>query len=134
MPLPDAPQHDIAVLRGVLHHLPKLEEGIRIACRLARRIVVMEPNGYNPVLKIIEKTSRYHIEHQEQSFPPVRLRRLFREQGGRVVKQEYVGLVPFFCPDAAARLLKIMEPFVERTPLLRQVACGQYMFCVEMGG
>jgi 2-polyprenyl-3-methyl-5-hydroxy-6-metoxy-1,4-benzoquinol methylase len=128
------PAYDIAVLRGVLHHLPDLEGGIRIACALARHIVVMEPNGYNPVLKVIEKTSRYHIEHREQSFPPARLRRLFRRYGAPVTRQEYVGLVPFFCPDKFARILKRIEPMMEALPALRAIACGQYMFLAERRG
>ena len=34
---------------------------------------VIEPNGYNPVLKVLEKVSRYHIEHEERSFFPATL-------------------------------------------------------------
>lgn len=131
MELPQEP-YDVAVLRGVLHHLPDLEKGIEIACKLAKKIIVMEPNGYNPVLKIIEKTSRYHIEHHEQSFAPQRLRSLFSRNNGEVVFEEFVGLVPFFCPDNLAKILKFLEPWFEKMPLLKKICCGQFMFLVAV--
>lgn len=131
MDIPQEP-YDIAILRGVLHHLPDLEKGIEIACKLAKKILVMEPNGYNPVLKIIEKTSRYHIEHDEQSFTPASLRRIFKKYGGAVVFDEFVGLVPFFCPDKVANFLKFFEKTVESISLVRAIACAQYMFSVEV--
>jgi ubiquinone/menaquinone biosynthesis C-methylase UbiE len=131
MELPSQP-YDIAVLRGVLHHLPDLEKGIEIACKLAKKILVMEPNGYNPVLKIIEKTSKYHIEHREQSFTPKRLRQLFEKNNGKIIFDEFVGLVPFFCPDYLAKILKFFEPTTELLPLIKHISCGQYMFAVEI--
>ncbi len=39
----------------------------------------------------------------------------------------FLNLVPVFCPDWLARLLKVFEPVVERIPLLRVIACGQYV-------
>lgn len=129
--IPQQP-YDIAVLRGVLHHLPDLEKGIEIACKLAKKIIVMEPNGYNPVLKIIEKTSSYHIEHNEQSFTPAKLRRLFEKNGGKIVFDEFVGLVPFFCPDYFAKIMKFFEKAVESIPVINAISCGQYMFAVEI--
>lgn len=131
MAIPEQP-YDVAILRGVLHHLPDLEKGIEIACKLAKKILIMEPNGYNLVLKIIEKTSRYHIEHQEQSFTPCKLRRLFEKNNGKIVFDEFVGLVPFFCPDSAAKFLKFFEKTVESLPVVRALSCGQYMFAVEI--
>ncbi len=123
---------DIVILRGVLHHLPDLEKGIEIACKLGKKILIMEPNGYNPVLKIIEKTSKYHIEHHEQSFTPKRLNQLFQQNNGRVVFHEYIGLVPFFCPDSFTKILKFFEPLVESLPIVRAISCGQYMFAVDI--
>ena len=83
-------------------------------------------------LKIIEKTSRYHIEHGEQSSAPATLRRIFKKYGGIVVFDEFVGLVPFFCPDKAANFLKFFEKTVESILFFRAIACAQYMFSVEV--
>ncbi len=129
--IPSQP-YDVAILRGVLHHLPDLEKGIEIACKLAKRVLVAEPNGYNPVLKIIEKTSRYHIEHQEQSFLPSRLRAIFAKNSGKVIRDEFIGLVPFFCPNWMVPILKFFEPFVEKLPLINRISCGQYIFLTEI--
>jgi ubiquinone/menaquinone biosynthesis C-methylase UbiE len=117
----------VAVVRGILHHLYDVEAAIRRICAIAGDIIVIEPNGYNPVLKLIEKTSRYHIEHEEKSYRPGMLDKWFIQNGGEIVQSMYVGLVPMFCPDAVAKGLKFIEPLVERTPLLRSLCCGQYV-------
>ena len=39
---------DIAHLRGVLHHLDRPVDALREALRVAKQIVVVEPNGYSP--------------------------------------------------------------------------------------
>jgi 2-polyprenyl-3-methyl-5-hydroxy-6-metoxy-1,4-benzoquinol methylase len=131
MPIPPK-KYDIAVLRGVLHHIPNMPEGIRAACQLANEIVVVEPNGYNPVLKIIEKTSAYHIAHKERSFFPSTLRSEFKKNGGVISNAHYVNLVPFFCPDGFAKLLSVVAPLVEAIPLVRQVSCGQYVMHIQV--
>lgn len=123
--------YDVMVVRGLLHHLYNVEGAIAALAPLAKTVVVVEPNGYNPVLKLIERTSRYHIEHEEKSYPPSSLDAWFQRHGGRVVARRYIGLVPFFCPDWAARLLKALEPLVEALPLLRQVGCAQYVQKIE---
>lgn len=124
--------YDLVILRGVLHHLPDLEKGIERACLMGKRIIILEPNGYNPILKIIEKTSKYHIDHQEQSFAPSRLRTEFIKNGGKILREEYSNLVPTFCPDWLTKIVKYFEPIVEKIPYFRNIACGQYAFLVEM--
>jgi len=131
MEIPKEP-YDIAILRVVLHRLPDLEKGIEIVCKLAKKILIAEPNGYITVLKIIEKTSRYHVEHGEQSYTPASLRQIFEKYEGTIVFDEFVGLAPFFCPDKAANFLKFFEKTVETIPFARAIACGQYVFLVEM--
>ena len=59
---------DCVLFKGVLHHLPDPEKAIHIASKYADTIVIVEPNGYSPLLKVIEKASKYHREHEEQSF------------------------------------------------------------------
>jgi hypothetical protein len=46
----------------------QIEKAIQIICNIADEIIVAEPNGYNPVLKIMEKVSPYHIQHEEKSY------------------------------------------------------------------
>jgi ubiquinone/menaquinone biosynthesis C-methylase UbiE len=119
---------DTAHLRGVLHHMDRPADALREAFRVAKSIVVIEPNGYSPVLKLIERVSRYHREHGEKSYSPHQLRHWAKNLGGEVTADRFVGVVPFFAPDAIARLLKIVEPPLETTPILRAVGCAVYAF------
>lgn len=119
---------DIAHLRGVLHHMDRPADALREALRVAPTVVVLEPNGNNLVLKAIEKLSKYHREHGEKSYFPAALDRWIGELGGKITKRDWIGLVPFFCPNWAARTLKILEPMVEATPLVRALGCGNYVF------
>ncbi len=118
---------DVAIVRGLLHHLDDVEQAVARIASLARRAVVVEPNGYNPILKVIERISPYHRAHQERSFSPRLLDRWFVGCGGRIEHSLFVGLVPMFCPEPLARLLKRLEPIVERLPVIRAVCCGQYV-------
>ena len=122
---------DIAVLRGVLHHLDDPRRAIKEALRVAHTLWVIEPNGYNPGLKLLEKFSRYHIEHQEKSYSPASLDKWVESFGGYVSKRTWVGFVPMFCPAWMARSMKAMEPVVERTPLINRIACAVYSFVAE---
>jgi 2-polyprenyl-3-methyl-5-hydroxy-6-metoxy-1,4-benzoquinol methylase len=118
---------DVAIVRGVLHHLDDVERAISSISKIADEIIIIEPNGYNPVLKVIEKTSKYHIEHDEKSYFPHSLDRWFNKNGGKVIKSKYCGLVPMFCPDAMAKFLKKIEPIIESVFLLRQLSCAVYV-------
>ena len=118
---------DVAVVRGMLHHLYDAKKAITILSKIAKEVIFIEPNGCNLILKIIEKTSRYHIEHEEKSYSPRQLDRWFAQNGGRLIRSFYCGLVPFFCPDRVSRMLKMLEPIVERIPFLRQLVCAVYV-------
>ena len=117
---------DIAYLRGVLHHMDRPLDAIGEALRVASFLVIIEPNGYNPILKLIEKFSNYHIVHNETSYTSLTIDGWIRKQNGMVIKRRWVNLVPMFCPDWMARLLKIGEPLIERLPLINMSGCGIY--------
>lgn len=122
---------DIAVLRGVLHHVERPADILREAFRLAPVLIVIEPNGYNLILKCIEKLSRYHREHGEKSYAPSTLDRWVAQLGGTVRARDWVGLVPMFCPDWFARVLKKIEPFLEGTPVLNAAGCAVYVMVAQ---
>jgi 2-polyprenyl-3-methyl-5-hydroxy-6-metoxy-1,4-benzoquinol methylase len=124
-------RYDVAIVRGILHHLYEADKAIQVISRVADEIIVLEPNGFNPVLKILEKLSPYHVEHEEKSYAPTRLNRWFERCGGKVVASGYINLVPMFCPDYLARFLKRLEPLVEAIPGVRNVCCGQYLLKIK---
>jgi SAM-dependent methyltransferase len=130
LPFPDK-SFDIAHLRGVLHHAEQPKELLREAMRVSRCAVIIEPNGYNPILKLIERFSKYHIEHGEKSYSPDLLHRWIDSCGGKVLSRRYAGLVPFFCPDPVARTLKFFEPAVESIPFLNALTCAVYVALID---
>lgn len=116
-----ARKFDVGVVRGVIHHLPDAAAGIANALRLSDTIILIEPNGDNPILKWLERNSRYHIEHEEQSFPAAQLQAWCREAGGRVDSIGHIGFVPFFFPTTGARLIYALQPMFEKIgPLKRR--------------
>jgi ubiquinone/menaquinone biosynthesis C-methylase UbiE len=119
---------DVALLHAMLHHDHRPKDTIKEAFRVAREIVILEPNGNNVGLKVIEKASRYHREHQERSYASRKLLRWVGECGGTVVRERFAGLVPMFCPDWMASTTKTVEPVVERSALLSYLGCA--VICV----
>ena len=87
----------------------------------------MEPNGYNPLLKIIEKISPYHRFHQEKSYTPIQIRNWLKKAGYKVKSDQFVGIIPFFFPDTFTVILKKFEPLVEGIPRVRNFLCGVYV-------
>jgi SAM-dependent methyltransferase len=123
LPWPDD-SFDLVLIQGVLHHDDKPLETIREAFRVAPEVLILEPNGNNLGLKVIEKASRYHREHQERSYPTGRLLRWVEQCGGTVVHKRFGGLVPMFCPDWMAHAAKALEPRVEASSLLAYLGCA----------
>jgi ubiquinone/menaquinone biosynthesis C-methylase UbiE len=118
---------DIVLVQGVLHHDGRPWDMIREAFRIAPEVLILEPNGNSPALKVIEKVSPYHREHGERSYRSATLRRWIQEAGGTVVRERFSGFVPMFCPDWIARGMKRLEPIVEATPAVRAVCCSLYV-------
>jgi len=124
-------RYDIAVLRGILHHIDHVQYAIGNITRIANEIIVLEPNGFNPILKLIEKMSHYHKRHGEKSYLPAMLDHWFESCGCKVERSRFIGLVPMFCPDFTAKMLKMIEPVIEKLPVFRQLFCGQYLLKIS---
>ena len=90
---------DCVVIRGVLHHLSDPQKAIESISTVADTIIILEPNGLNPVLKLIERLSSYHRLHEERSFFPSTIKRWCTSAGLNVTTSQQLNLVPFFCPD-----------------------------------
>jgi len=116
---------DIVVFGLVLHHVADPAREIVDGFRLADTILIIEPNGWSPVLKFNERFSKYHREHQERSYRMSQYRRWITDAGGSVSQGFYFGLMPVFCPDWMVTVCSTLEPWVEKTPAFRVIACGQ---------
>lgn len=124
--LPKTKIYDVAIVRGVLHHLYEPEKAMEQLSGIAKTVILIEPNGYNLILKVIEKTSKYHIDHEEKSYSPHLIRSWIKKFGGKITKQRYAAIVPFFCPDWMAKILKKMEPSVEENRFINWFFCSNY--------
>jgi 2-polyprenyl-3-methyl-5-hydroxy-6-metoxy-1,4-benzoquinol methylase len=131
MLLDEGHRFDIAVYRGVIHHVADPPEEIQRALSLTGKTIILEPNGLNLLVKLIEKLSKYHREHYERSFSPAKIGRWVREGGGEVKKSIFFGLVPHFCPDLIARVGRFLEPPVELMPGIRSLGCGQFLLLAQ---
>jgi SAM-dependent methyltransferase len=118
---------DVVLLQSVLHHDDDPLHMIREAFRIAPRVIIHEPNGNSPGLKIIEKISRYHREHGEKSYSSRQVKRWISRAGGDVAYERTAGFVAMFCPNWLARIMKFFEPAVECLPGVRAVACAVYV-------
>lgn len=122
---------DIIVIRGVLHHLDSPKKAIKSLRNISRKIIVLEPNGFNPMLKIIENTSPYHIRRGEKSYWPPTVNKWFADNGFKVRKQLFFSIVPYFCPKNIVKLLKFIEPVMERIPFVGMFYCGTNLIYYE---
>jgi len=122
---------DLAIIRGVIHHLPSQLEAVRSASILSDRILIIEPNGNNPILKWIEKNSAYHIEHEEQSFSSSFLSTLCGRSGLAVRSLSFIGFVPFFFPTLPAKVIYFLQPMLERVPYLAKFFGAQIVILAE---
>ncbi len=125
---------DLALVQSVLHHDDDPRDIIREAFRVAPEVLVHEPNGSNPGLKMIERISPYHREHNEKSYSMERVARWAEECGARVMRQQYAGFVPMFSPAWLARAMKVVEPLVERVPIMRKYGCAVYVVIARRNG
>jgi SAM-dependent methyltransferase len=116
---------DVTVIRGVLHHMSNPLKGIQNISKITKNLIIVEPNGNNPILKIIERTSKYHIEHEEQSYSSKTLRKWCADNGFKNIKITYIGLVPFFFPTVPAKIIHFFQPLVEKLPIINKYFCAQ---------
>jgi hypothetical protein len=123
--------YDLAIIRGVLHHLPEQRAAICNVSKVSRRILIIEPNGNNPILKWIEKNSVYHIQHEEQSFSSQHLQELCVSCGLECTHVSFVGFIPFFFPTLPARIIHFFQPLLEKVPGLAKRFGGQIILLAE---
>ncbi len=122
---------DVAIMRGVIHHLPDAEAGITNAIRLSDRVILIEPNGNNPILKWLERNSHYHLEHEEQSYSSRQLLEWCERTGYVVTKIDFIGFVPFFFPTIPAIIIHFFQPWLEKISPLKKYFGAQIVIVFE---
>jgi SAM-dependent methyltransferase len=126
------PKHgaQAGIVRGVIHHVLDPQKAMNNVVRYAPRILIIEPNGLNPIVKVLEKISPYHRSHGEQSFTAQKMTSWIELANGHVNNVTYVGLIPFFSPDWMVKILKKLEPLAEKS-VFAPLLCGQVILDVE---
>lgn len=128
---PPKKRFDVAILRGVIHHIHDPILALKKARLWARRIIIVEPNGNNILLKCIEKVSPYHRIHRERSFNSETLEKWCTQANITFVKQEFIGFVPFFFPTFFSRILFFCQPYLEKIPVLSYFFSAQIVIVGE---
>jgi hypothetical protein len=109
---------DGAFLIGFLHHVKRgTPVVIERLSRVVPRVVVMEPNGDNPMRKLLERLPSYR-EGGEESFRRAELVGIFERAGYRLRERATINLFPPFTPDALFPMVRGLERLVEATPAL----------------
>ncbi|PJE63326.1 class I SAM-dependent methyltransferase [Candidatus Roizmanbacteria bacterium CG10_big_fil_rev_8_21_14_0_10_39_6] len=124
-------KYDVAILRGVIHHVHDPAMALQKARLWARTIIIIEPNGNNILLKLIEKVSPYHRLHQERSYSGMQLKNWCAQAKIRLVKEKYVGFVPFFFPTVLARIVYLLQPYLEKIFVLSYFFAAQIVLVGE---
>ena len=116
---------DLVLFNGVLHHLPDPNKAIEIASKFADEMIIVEPNGYSPALKVIEKVSKYHREHEEQSFFLFTINKWLGNAGMKIKKYKFIDIIPVFAPDILTKMLKPFVPICENIPIFKRLLCAR---------
>jgi 2-polyprenyl-3-methyl-5-hydroxy-6-metoxy-1,4-benzoquinol methylase len=132
--LPDK-KFDAGMFLGVLHHVSDPKQAIANAALLSDRLIILEPNGHNPILKVIEKLSPYHRKHEERSFRESVLKAWCKESGYEIARKIYIGFVPILFPAFLARLIYFFQPFLEKIyPLKKYFGSQIVLLCKKNTG
>ena len=118
---------DVVIFRGVLHHVQNPKKYVVEASRISKTVLILEPNGHNPIVKLLEKYSKYHIEHGERSFTSNQLTKWCRDAGNSSIDLSFINIVPFFCPDFMVYILKLIYPFIKYFQFIKKYLCGQIL-------
>jgi ubiquinone/menaquinone biosynthesis C-methylase UbiE len=119
---------DLTVLRGVLHHCEDPSGVLLMASKVSDRIVILEPNGWNPIMKLIEKVSPYHRRHSEKSFTKGTITKWLNRCGFAVESYSLGILVPFFFPSPLIPLMLKLEPAIHKVPVIGKFLFGTQVF------
>lgn len=122
---------DIALIRSTLHHLDRPALAIKNTLTLADSILIIDPNGNNPLVKLFEKKSKYHIEHEEKSYSISEFEQFCHHAGCQIEKTTYVGFVPTFFPTIPAKIIHFFQPFLELIPVLNKYLSAQVVLVIR---
>lgn len=109
---------DGVFLFGILHHVKSATPDIlRKLSLITDKLIVMEPNGNNVLRKILEQTRSYK-DMGEDSFRTREFEDILARSAFRKREWRRLNLFPNFTPPAIFRMLKPIEPIIEKNSFL----------------
>lgn len=138
LPLPKE-SFDLVIGRGILHHLPNPEKGLKEVGRVLKKkgIVVISDTTTNPILSIFRKIAYKrtgHFSKTHKAFKRKKLLNLFEKNGLRVLKTEGWGYLAFpfafpdiikvfrFLPYSIFRTFVFMDNILRKIPLINKLS------------
>lgn len=111
--------YDGVFLMGILHHVKQATPSIVTKLRtIARKVVVLEPNGDNFIRKALEFTPSYKAAG-EDSFRTREVEAIFKRAGYQTIVWRRVNLFPNFTPGILFRSFRRLEPVIEQSVFWR---------------
>lgn len=113
---------DLAIVVDSLHHVPNWHKALKELKRVAKALVLSEPNALNPIRRWTE-TRMKRLGVRETSFYPWELRRALETAGYKHVTLRYMHVIPRVAPPRWFALLERFESLVTKLPGVR-LLCG----------
>jgi ubiquinone/menaquinone biosynthesis C-methylase UbiE len=122
---------DVAVLRAVIHHTESPVQALREALRVAPKVIVSEPNGNNPIVKWLERNSKYHIDHNERSYTSNQFKAWAGEIGAVTTAESWKIFVPMMGGNLIHAICRPIEMALETNRLTSKWLCSTYFFALS---
>lgn len=121
----NAQRWDAVFLVAILHHVKDATPTIisRLA-KVAKYVIVMEPNGNNVVRKLLELLPSYQ-RAGEDSFRRKNLKKIFSDYGYEENFFRMFNLFPNLTPDSLYPLVTKIEPWVENSKFFNGLCTAQ---------
>lgn len=121
---------DAVFLIGILHHVkPHVSKLLKVIRLMSPRLVILEPNGAHLGRKLLEFAPSYRAAG-EDSFRHSQLSQMLKQAGFVIVDHRRQNIFPNFTPGWVVKMLRPIEPMIERTPVLRGLCTLNLYGCV----
>jgi len=127
---------DVAFSVALLHHLIEpglVERAIGEMVRVTRpggKILICDHNPLNPYWPVIMRRAPQDTG-DERLVPLKRIESALQRHGARIQRSFQSGFTPDFVPRFLMPLMRLVEVFVERTPLLKRLCAHNIVIAVK---
>lgn len=119
---------DYVLFNEVIHHLENTNSALEIASKYANNILIIEKNTKSIFLKIhniikkIKHRKMCHHKHSKTSIKNIK-KYLSETLSMNIKNTKYMNIMPLFCSDNKAKIIRCIEPIFETIPILNMFTC-----------